>query len=624
MAVVYKAYDTTLERHVAVKVIRSDEFGSAALGRMLQRFKREAKALAWLSHPNIVKVIDYGDQEGVPYLVMEYLPGGTLKQLIRGQPMPWRDAARLLLPVCRALIHAHEANIIHRDIKPSNILLTQSGEPMLTDFGIAKILEGSETTAELTATGAAIGTPEYMAPEQGLEHAVDARVDVYALGVIFYEMVTGQTPYRADTPWAVLLKKSTEPLPSPKKFVPRLPDDVEYALIKALQKDPKHRFPTVGKFLAALERIAEGKQIPEESTTSGHILRRLFFPFAVLGGVGIMGALILATVFLGINYIRERQTPVTPPQTQSSPPASISTLPFETEPSSPSPSPIATVMQSARISPNDGMELIHVLAGEFIRGVSVEDLETLFRMCPICPLDSLLDAQPQAIIHLDAFWMDKTEVTNAQFAKFVDATGYRTTAETSNAYSYVQDLRLRDFVSVPDAEWRRPQGKNSNINNKGDHAVTQISWQDAAAYCEWAGRRLPTEAEWEKAARGADGRMFPWGNRPPQLNDLNFDFLHGAIVAVGSYPNGASPYGVLDMSGNVWEWVADYYDESYYNNTPGVNPSGPNTGEGRVLRGGSWASEYDPYLVFVTTYYRLWNYDYISSDVLGFRCAISE
>jgi serine/threonine-protein kinase len=476
----------------------------------------------------------------------------------------------------------------------------------------------------LTATGAAIGTPEYMAPEQGLEHAVDARVDVYALGVIFYEMVTGQTPYRADTPWAVLLKKSTEPLPSPKKFVPHLPDDVERTLIKALQKDPSHRFQTVGEFLAALERIAEGKQIPEESTVSDHILKRLSFPLAVFGGMCMMGMLVLAAVFLGVNFIRERQTPSDPPQAQSSPPASVSTSPLETETLSPSPSPIATVTQSARISPNDGMELVHVPAGEFIRGASADDIAALFRMCPKCPLDSLLDAQPQAIIHLDAFWMDKTEVTNAQFAKFVDAIGYRTTAETSNAYSYVQDLRLRDFVSVPDAEWRRPQGKNSNINNKGDHAVTQISWQDAAAYCEWAGRRLPTEAEWEKAARGADGRMFPWGNRPPQLTDLNFDFLHGAIVAVGSYPNGASPYGVLDMSGNVWEWVADYYDESYYNNTPGVNPSGPNTGEGRVLRGGSWASEYDPYLVFVTTYYRLWNYEYISSDVLGFRCAISE
>jgi serine/threonine protein kinase len=181
MATVYKAFDTRLERNVAIKVIRTDLFGTTVLNRMLKRFEREAKVLAKLSHPNIVKVLDYGEHDGAPYLVMEYLPGGTLKQKLAGRQISWQDAIRLLMPVARALAHAHASGIIHRDIKPSNILITQTGEPMLSDFGIAKILE-NETTTELTTSGAGIGTPDYMAPEQGMGQA-DERADVYALGI---------------------------------------------------------------------------------------------------------------------------------------------------------------------------------------------------------------------------------------------------------------------------------------------------------------------------------------------------------------------------------------------------------------------------------------------------------
>jgi len=164
MATVYKAYDTRLERDVAVKIIRKSAFSPEVLERMLKRFEREAKALSKLTHPNIVGVIDYGDYEGSPYLVMEYLPGGTLKHRL-GKPIPWQEAARLLLPIARALQFSFGWGGDHRDVKPSNILITLSGEPMLTDFGIAKILENEET-ATLTGTGMGVGTPEYMAPEQ--------------------------------------------------------------------------------------------------------------------------------------------------------------------------------------------------------------------------------------------------------------------------------------------------------------------------------------------------------------------------------------------------------------------------------------------------------------------------
>src|SRR5512137_2441323 len=192
MASVYKAFDTRLERDVAVKIIRTDMFIPAVLQQVLKRFEREAKSLAKLSHPNIVSIIDYGEHEGVPYLVMEYLPGGSLKDRLSGQHMPWQDSFQLLLPIARALQFSHQQRIIHRDVKPSNILITLSDEPMLSDFGIARILESEGSTA-LTGTGVGIGTPEYMAPEQWTGEA-SPQSDMYSLGVVTYEMLTGRKP----------------------------------------------------------------------------------------------------------------------------------------------------------------------------------------------------------------------------------------------------------------------------------------------------------------------------------------------------------------------------------------------------------------------------------------------
>lgn len=259
MATVYKAYDTRLETDVAVKVIRTENLAPSALERSLKRFEREAKALARLTHPNIVKVTDFGEDEDKPYLVMEYLPGGTLKQKL-GKPMPWNESISILLPIARALDFAHRQNMIHRDVKPSNILITADGEPMLTDFGIAKILDLEETT-DLTGTGMGIGTPEYMAPEQWTGKT-SVFSDQYALGVVLYEMLTGRKPYSADTPAAILLKQATEPLPRPSQFTRDLPEKMERLLLKVLARNPEDRYGSMAEFAKALESALSGQQLP--------------------------------------------------------------------------------------------------------------------------------------------------------------------------------------------------------------------------------------------------------------------------------------------------------------------------------------------------------------------------
>ena len=259
MATIYKAFDAELDRYVAIKVMRPD---ISKASDFLERFKREARTLAKLSHPNIVPVLDFGEfaPEGStqrsPYLVMEYVPGGALRR-IAGFPMPPVEAAKLLAPIARALALAHSRGIIHRDVKPANFLIAEDGRPMLSDFGIAKILE-TENTPRLTREGVGIGTPEYMAPEQGQGVEMDQRVDIYALGVVFYELVCGRVPFEADTPLAVLVKHINDPLPPPRQINPDLPEAVEMVLLKALAKNPAHRFDNMDLMAAALEKQAAG------------------------------------------------------------------------------------------------------------------------------------------------------------------------------------------------------------------------------------------------------------------------------------------------------------------------------------------------------------------------------
>ena len=635
MATVYEAFDTRLERYVAIKIIRTDQFAPAVLEQVLKRFEREAKALAQLSHPNIVHVHDYGEYEGEPYLVMEYLPGGVLKSKL-GTAMPWREAVRLLLPIAQALAYAHEHNIVHRDVKPSNILLTEKGQPMLSDFGIAKILE-SEQTAGLTTTGMGVGTPEYMAPEQWTGQA-GPLADLYSLGVVLYELVTGRKPYSADTPAAIMLKQANDPLPRPGQFAPDLPDGVEKVLFKALAKAPEDRYQNMGEFAAALEGLAsrpmdmqgekpaEIKPVEQATLLAGGTVRQATQAVPIpsapaaerrkwgkLGGwvavIGILAAACLLLVALGFGLVKlaqqgrgplaglvdGRATSTRIPTGRPSPSEPAST---ETTAPTEAPTPAAG---STQVRPSDGLTMVYIPEGFFRMGQTAEQAVAECRnFFNDCQLSWFGDEQPPHDVNLDAYWIDRTEVTNAAYAKCVEAGACQPPGSAAS--------------STHGSYFGNPQ--------YAGYPVINVDWSQAYHYCAWAGGRLPSEAEWEKAARSLDWRTYPWGNDLPSCALANYgepQNCRGDTTPSEDYASGASPYGALNMAGNVSEWVNDWYSDTIYAQAQMGNPTGPETGTERAMRGGAW--NLNP------NFLRTTNRDHLSpdtrSDSIGFRCASS-
>jgi serine/threonine protein kinase len=263
MAQVYKAYHPQLDRYVAIKVLRSDLVEDA---EFLARFRREARAVAALRHPHIVQIYDFDAQDDLYYMVMELLEGDTLKAYLnslraRGERLALGETVRIFMDVLDGLTYAHGEGIIHRDLKPANIMLTRHGQAVLTDFGIAQIVGGTQ----YTVAGALMGTLSYMAPEQGLEGHCDARSDIYSMGIAFYEALTGSVPFDADTPLAILMKHINDPLPMPRKSDPNIPEPFERVALKALAKHPEDRFQTATSMSNALFGAAEesGINIPE-------------------------------------------------------------------------------------------------------------------------------------------------------------------------------------------------------------------------------------------------------------------------------------------------------------------------------------------------------------------------
>jgi Tfp pilus assembly protein PilF/predicted Ser/Thr protein kinase len=262
MATVWKAYHPALDRYVAIKVLHPSFKEDP---QFTARFQREARIVAKLIHPHIVPIYDFSEHEGMAYLVMRYIDGRTLKAVLKEGPLATERVMEILEPAGRALAYAHEQGVLHRDIKPSNFILTPAGEVFLTDFGLARMAEATDSTLSRDML---VGTPQYISPEQARGERLDARTDIYSLGVVLFEMLTGKVPYDADTPYAVIHDHIFSPLPLPTEFKPDIPEAVERVVLKALAKDRDDRFDNVEEMISALEEALAGEAVEIEARQS--------------------------------------------------------------------------------------------------------------------------------------------------------------------------------------------------------------------------------------------------------------------------------------------------------------------------------------------------------------------
>src|SRR5438093_6957744 len=326
MAEVWRAFQARLQRDVAIKVLPPH---FAAQVGFTERFQQEALAISHLQHPHILPVFDFGQQGDFNYMVMPFIEGGTLADRL-GQPWPFERALEVLEPLASALDHAHSHGIIHRDVKPSNVLLGEDGWILLGDFGVSKVLEA--TTVQ-TRPGGVVGTPAYMSPEQADGQSVGPASDLYSLGVIAYQLLTGQVPFQAETPIAVAMAQVHKPLPPPREVNPGLPQEVDSILLRALAKDPAQRFPSGEALVNALAAAAAAQETPVTDTDQlgsptvrsapPRMARRwgAWAPAWAIG-IGAIGLLaLLAIVFVVIGRPGSTSQPAGPDQVTPEPPA---------------------------------------------------------------------------------------------------------------------------------------------------------------------------------------------------------------------------------------------------------------------------------------------------------------
>jgi serine/threonine-protein kinase len=611
MAEVYQVWDAERNATLAMKVLHED---LALDNAFLRRFQREAQTLRDLQHPNIVRFYEL-DQDGrLLFMLMDYVDGETLKHKIFDAqgPMPFDQVMAVMRPLCQALQYAHNKGYIHADVKPGNVMIDRNGRVMLADFGIARLTE----SATVTMLGA--GTPAYMSPEQARGKPPSPQTDIYALGIILYEMLAGERPFtgeQAKTGSSTSEKIRWEQLNlnpiSPRRFNRQVGSDLETVVMRCLQKDPRARFASPLELLDALEKAmpvtassqpvaapvgsisplqglrkppaeipgAQPQKAQSQPVTPRQATRRKLSPNMVKWGISLV--ILLIIVFLwGLGGL-----PLHPAPMQTSTPTLTPTPVFTFTPvftSTPVFTPTAIPLPVG-ITDFKGVSMRLVSVGEFTMGGETYD-----------------DEKPIHDVYLDAFYMDTYEVTNARYQDCVNV-GVCDPPKQSGSYTHSLYYGNSQFDNYP---------------------VIYVDWNMATTYCEWRGAQLPTEAEWEKAARGTDGRTYPWGEGI-SCSRANYyggsKFCVGDTSPVGSYESGKSPYGIYDMAGNVWEWVADWYSETYYQSSPFENPVGPGTGQYRALRGGSW----DLYDSYVRSAFRRWNVPLYIGYNFGFRCSRS-
>ncbi len=601
---VYRAWDINMERPLALKE-NLDTSPEAQI-----QFKNEAQILFDLTHPNLPKVIDHFINKGQgQYLVMEYIDGEDLQTMLDrlGGPLPENQTLYWFKQVCEALIflHSQKPPIIHRDIKPANIKITSSGKAILVDFGIAKIFDLNLRTT----VGARAVTPGYSPHEQYGHGKTDIRTDIYALGATLYTLLTGQVPVESINR---VIKDSLIP---PQEINPTISPGLARAITQAMQMDPDQRPISIKSMLYTINApatVLSNRRSSQSSSTqpifpSGTLktqttvpARKYFQKWLPWAAVLILGIILIAvfgqngeipggeltSTSLSVAGILENTPKPASNDVENILPSFTAPV-FPTlilKPSNPSPlppsptidmviPPACTQKGQTWASPYDGMILSCVPAGKFAMG----------------SWDGDADESPVHPVYLDAYWMDQNEVTFTQFNHFM-----------------VEE----NYAATPCAD--------------GDeYPVSCVSWYDAQHYCDWAGRRLPTEAEWEKAARGGlEGMKYPWGNDTPVCsqsapNGTQFDNCGTHPVAVKTFlPNG---YGLFDMAGNVWEWIMEYYQANFYNEYPPdgwpPNPSGPTSGPLPGMRGGGWKS-----LIGDLRVSNRGAGNPFGSEFLGFRC----
>jgi serine/threonine-protein kinase len=303
MATVYRAYDPSFDREVAIKVLPREMLHDP---QFRARFEREIKLVAGLEHPCIVPVYDVGEDDGQPYFVMRLMTGGSLSDMISSGRIPLEETARIVGRIAQGLTYAHRKHVIHRDLKPDNILFDDNGDPFISDFGVARL---TESAGSLTGSGV-IGTPAYMSPEQAQGIEIDSRSDIYGLGVIVYQMLSGQQPYSADTPMGVVVKHITEPVPEILNMIPSLPFEVDVLIKKAMAKDKTKRYATAVELAKALNLVAFGNEGDLTSPTNTGLRSGLYKTYTQPSrkqqtGVAVAGIIVLVAV-VGVFLLRNQ------------------------------------------------------------------------------------------------------------------------------------------------------------------------------------------------------------------------------------------------------------------------------------------------------------------------------
>ncbi len=624
---VYRVWDLRLSYPRALK----ENLDTSTEAR--RQFTREAQILTALSHPNLPKVIDHLFIPGQgQYLVMDFVEGEDLQATLARTkgPLPEWQALEWIGQICDALeyLHAQSPQIIHRDIKPANIKITPQGKAMLVDFGIAKVYDPQISTT----MGARAISPGYSPQEQYGMGATDQRTDIYAIGATLYHLLTGVPPLES------IQRNIRDTLDPPRDLNPRISESVERAILKATATHPDERFDSIGAFKRALftqPSIVVRTNPSNVQTAPSVTTQQPVRPAGQAGGApwkwigGVAGFLIVAAIILtlmlsgggqGSNDVHGSETAL-----------AQAVIIGETLAAGEISTATAREARGATETAltDEGTPVLQTeSAPTALPGQLVDDSGAWMALVPEGAFemgyqDASSDERPVHNVYLDTFYMDITEVVNSQFAEFLNVMGNQVEGGETWLDADDEDVRIRLSGNL----WQVDPGYE-------EHPVIEVTWFGANAFCAWRGARLPTEAEWEKAARGVDGRVYPWGAEF-DCKRGNFDdeterdeyVVPGGegcdgyvfTAPVGSFPLGVSPYEIHDMAGNVWEWVADWYADGYYSISPVDNPTGPANGQLRVLRGGSWVSDVGG----VRATNRLEDDPIFTRINVGFRCARS-